>query len=251
MLSDSPISLLQRGYKFGHATRYTVELGKWDSPASLGCGVATPNPIQLFPKGFHSMKTGIPTLAALATCLSFPVSLWAEDVSAGKDFASRSPFALTEYQPDEKAREPSDKNRTMPQTRKPDFTGEWRLFLPAGFERQVTITAKEPDLYQIKSNAPVFNAIYRMEGGQLAWVGRAIPDGASIESLIKKADGYKWKVQSPYLMTLVYDHQRNSANYLGAILFRPNANSKPKEARSTAGKQRNKFAAENPQAISE
>ena len=46
---------------------------------------------------------------------------------------------------------------------------------------------------------------------------------------MEKEDGYVWKVQSPYLLTLTYDHHRNGANYLGAVLFRSNGRGETKE----------------------
>ncbi|MCO6456847.1 MAG: hypothetical protein J5I93_16230 [Pirellulaceae bacterium] len=88
--------------------------------------------------------------------------------------------------------------------------GNWRLFLPAGFEYQATLTAEKEDRYRLMPGGLVFGASYEVQGDYL--VSR--PSDDSGES------GFKWKIQSPYMITLVEQPARLSGDYLGAVFVR-------------------------------
>jgi hypothetical protein len=88
------------------------------------------------------------------------------------------------------------------------LAGKWRLFLPAGFEYAATLTAEKDDHYRLDPGGLAFGARYVVRGGYLMSVPVA-DEGV-----------FKWKIQSPYLLTLVEQPAKSSSDYLGAVFVR-------------------------------
>jgi hypothetical protein len=88
--------------------------------------------------------------------------------------------------------------------------GQWRLFLPAGFEYQATLTAEKEDRYRLTPGGLTFGTVFEVQGDHLVSVS---DDNAA-------GGVFKWKIQSPYLLTLVEQPIRSSGDYLGAVFVR-------------------------------
>ncbi len=89
--------------------------------------------------------------------------------------------------------------------------GEWRLLLPAGFEHHVQLNAAEDQRYRLEPSGLNFGGLYEVQTDRL------------IGSTPKKPDcgRFAWKIQSPYLLTLVEQPRGTGSDYSGAVLFRP------------------------------
>lgn len=91
-----------------------------------------------------------------------------------------------------------------------DLSGKWRVYLPAGFENTITLTAGEDGEYHLTPAHLTLSRTYRLKGTQLV-----------SEETHKPPHGqFFWKVNSPYLITLTKQTARVGSDYTGAILFR-------------------------------
>jgi len=91
-----------------------------------------------------------------------------------------------------------------------DLTGEWRLFLPAGNEREMTITRGEDGAYHFAPATLNFGGAYETKNGLLE----------SVDDADKPRGQYFWKVKTRYLITTTKQTANVGADYTGAILFR-------------------------------
>ncbi len=91
-----------------------------------------------------------------------------------------------------------------------DLSGRWRLYLPGGFERKVTLETQEAGLYRLECDAPKFNGSYEVREKRLVGVESDRPD----------REGFEWQIRTPYLLTLVRQPEKAGGNYLGSVLFR-------------------------------
>ena len=92
-----------------------------------------------------------------------------------------------------------------------NLKGEWRLVLPAGFEHHVRLKAAEGKRYRLEPSGLNFGGLYEMQADRLVGVAPKKPDRGR----------FAWKIQSPYLLTLVEQPRGTGADYSGAVLFRP------------------------------
>lgn len=92
-----------------------------------------------------------------------------------------------------------------------DLSGIWRMFLPAGFEREVNLERDEGGRYRFKSGGSRFDGIYEIQDRRLVCT---VPNDAGDE-------GFAWRVRSPYMLALDEDPRTGGGDYAGAILFRP------------------------------
>lgn len=91
-----------------------------------------------------------------------------------------------------------------------ELHGEWRLFVPAGFEHEVTLRSQPGNRYRLTPSNLAFRAVYEVQGDHLVSVPEKPEDGV-----------FKWKITSPYLLTLVEQPAKLSSDYLGAVFVRP------------------------------
>lgn len=103
--------------------------------------------------------------------------------------------------------------RATPQSQ---LAGRWRMFLPGGFEYQITLTAEKDDRYRLAPGGFTFGSNYEVQGDSLV----SVAGGEGEEGKVPQGV-FKWKIQSPYLLTLVEQPAKSSSDYLGAVLFRP------------------------------
>lgn len=97
----------------------------------------------------------------------------------------------------------------------PDLSGEWKLFLPAGFERTVTLEPAPDGRYFLSPYN--LGGTYELRGERLVCLSsERLAPGTKVEL----ARGYEWEIRSPYLLTLVHQPKNPPSNYLGAVLFR-------------------------------
>lgn len=94
----------------------------------------------------------------------------------------------------------------------PDFSGSWRLLLPAGFEHQVTITSLDDNRYRLEPRSLNMSGVYEVRGDRLVLV----------KPREERLKGFEWSVRSPFLMTLVGEASNTGATYRDAVLFRSN-----------------------------
>lgn len=97
----------------------------------------------------------------------------------------------------------------VPSRRNP--AGDWRVFLPAGYEHEMTLTDAGHDFYVLAPTGVTFGGIYVLDGDRLI----------SIEEHGRKQERFVWELRTPYLMTLVESTDTYGGNYDHAILFRP------------------------------
>jgi hypothetical protein len=95
-----------------------------------------------------------------------------------------------------------------------DLSGIWRMFLPAGFEREVNLVRDEAGRYRFKAGGTRFDGMYEIEDRRLVCT---VPNDAGDK-------GLAWRVRSPYMLALDAEPQGGSGDYAGAILFRPTEN---------------------------
>lgn len=93
-----------------------------------------------------------------------------------------------------------------------DLSGEWRMFLPAGFERAITLTKVGEGRYELLPSHLNGAGVYEIDGKDLVFVkGEGdVEPGA-----------YRWTVTSQHLLTLTKQTHKTGSDYVGAILFRP------------------------------
>jgi hypothetical protein len=92
----------------------------------------------------------------------------------------------------------------------PGLAGKWRVFLPAGFEREITLTADEAGQYHLEPGHLNFSGPYKIQDDHLV----------SMETTEAPAGQYSWKINSPYLLTLTKQAAEVGSDYTGAVLFR-------------------------------
>ncbi|HEV7279923.1 MAG TPA: hypothetical protein VGN57_06875 [Pirellulaceae bacterium] len=117
--------------------------------------------------------------------------------------------------------------RTSVDRRRPaasDLSGEWRMFLPAGWERTVRLERLGENRYYFHPPF-VMKGTYEVRGREMAFVSEdRIAGDADLRPEeetppAKSTDGeFVWSVRSPYLMTLT----SGAAGYRDAVLFRSN-----------------------------
>lgn len=93
-----------------------------------------------------------------------------------------------------------------------DFSGSWRLLLPAGFEHQVTLTSAGENRYRVEPRSLNMSGVYEVRGDRLVLA----------EPREERLKGFEWSVRSPFLMTLVAEATNTGATYRDAVLFRSN-----------------------------
>jgi len=94
----------------------------------------------------------------------------------------------------------------------PDFVGSWQLFLPAGFERRITLKPAGENRFQLEPENLNFAGVYEAMGDRLVLVEPKEPH----------LRGFEFKVRSAYLLTLTGQSEKTGADYLGAVLYRSN-----------------------------
>lgn len=93
-----------------------------------------------------------------------------------------------------------------------DLSGQWRMFLPAGFEQPITLTKIGEGRYEMAPRHLSGSGIYEIEGTDLVFAqgDDKIEPGA-----------YRWTLTSKHLVTLTKQTHNAGSDYVGAILFRP------------------------------
>jgi hypothetical protein len=92
----------------------------------------------------------------------------------------------------------------------PDLSGKWRMFLPAGFEHEITLTRVGDNRYRLEPRVLNFAGVYELDDQNFTIVEPKEP----------RLAGFQWQMRSEYLLTLVGQSDKTGADYLGAILFR-------------------------------
>jgi hypothetical protein len=102
----------------------------------------------------------------------------------------------------------------IPAKAAPGLAGKWRVFLPAGFEREITLTADEAGQYHLEPGHLNFSGLYEIQNDHLV----------SKDTKGSPAGQYGWKIHSPYLLTLTKQTAKVGSDYTGAVLFRSRNN---------------------------
>lgn len=92
-----------------------------------------------------------------------------------------------------------------------ELAGEWRVFLPAGFEHEMTLSKISDHNYNLQPAGYNIGGQYTIEGDRLV----------SVETNAPRGGRYVWKINTPYLLTLVEQTTSVGSDYTGAVLFRP------------------------------
>ena len=90
------------------------------------------------------------------------------------------------------------------------LAGEWRMFLPAGFEQRVKLIAAGPNAYRLEPGNLTLSGRYDFREGQLR----------SADAQDAPQGFFSWKFRSAHLLTLVEQRAEVGSDYTGAILFR-------------------------------
>ena len=98
-----------------------------------------------------------------------------------------------------------------------DIAGEWRLFLPAGFEKRVAFEKIEGERYRLTPGKLTFGGIYAVRGDRAVLVEPNDPSHG----------GFEWQIRSPYMISLIEQSENTGAEYTGATFFR-SADIRPK-----------------------
>jgi hypothetical protein len=93
-----------------------------------------------------------------------------------------------------------------------DFSGTWRVLLPAGFEHQVTLTSAGENRFRVEPRSLNMSGVYEVRGDRLVLV----------EPQEERLRGFEWSIRSPFLMTLTSEATNTGATYRDAVLFRSN-----------------------------
>lgn len=96
-----------------------------------------------------------------------------------------------------------------------DLTGEWRVFLPAGFEHAMTITRVTDGRYELGPSSLNFAGRYEFDGNFL------VRDESDVGKSERSPGDYRWRVVSRHMITLVEQTANTGSDYTGATLFRP------------------------------
>jgi hypothetical protein len=91
-----------------------------------------------------------------------------------------------------------------------DYSGNWRMFLPAGFELEARLEKVAESRYRFTAGGSRFNGVYETRDNRLVIV----------EPQETRLEGYVWDVRSHYLLTLVEQSPKLENDYRGAVLFR-------------------------------
>lgn len=121
---------------------------------------------------------------------------------------------------EDKGAEPVPPERAKRAPPQRDFSGSWRVFLPAGFEWAVTMKPLDENRYRLEPGDLTFSGVYEAQGDRLVLVEPTDPN----------CKGFEWTIRSQYFLTMSKQATSPGADYMGATLFRGQA-----EAR--AGKQ--------------
>jgi hypothetical protein len=101
-----------------------------------------------------------------------------------------------------------------------DLSGEWRMFLPAGWEQTVTIESLGEDRYYVRPPY-VMQGTYAVEEGRLTRLSEErLEGGAESATKLPAREAFAWEIRSPYMLTLAADERSRSNDYAGATLFR-------------------------------
>ena len=92
-----------------------------------------------------------------------------------------------------------------------DLAGEWRVFLPAGFEHRIKISRIEVNRYRLEPASLNFGGVYDMQDRRFT----------SVEPEDSPHGRFVWQIRSPHLITLVEQTGSHGSDYTGAVLFRP------------------------------
>ena len=99
-------------------------------------------------------------------------------------------------------------------TASPRLEGEWRVFLPAGFEQPVKLVAVDADTYRLEPGSLTFSGRYEFRDGRLA----------SADAPDAPRGFFAWQLRSSHLLTLTQQRADVGSDYTGAVLFRPAKN---------------------------
>jgi hypothetical protein len=91
-----------------------------------------------------------------------------------------------------------------------DLTGEWHLFLPAGFEHRVKLVHVEANRYRLEPVSLNVGGLYEADDHCLT----------SVDQDNSENGKFVWRFRSRYLLTLVEQTGSHGSDYTGAALFR-------------------------------
>lgn len=91
-----------------------------------------------------------------------------------------------------------------------DFAGAWRVILPAGFERAITLKELGENRYRLEPGNLTFSGVYEARGDRLVLVEPADPHHK----------GFEWTIRSEYLLSLSEQASNTGSDYTGAVMFR-------------------------------
>jgi hypothetical protein len=114
---------------------------------------------------------------------------------------------------EDKVEKPVPPQRAKRTSAQRDFSGSWRVFLPAGFEWAVTMKPLDDNRYRLEPGTLTFSGVYEIQGDRLVLVEPADPN----------CTGFEWTIRSQYFLTMSKQSTSPGGNYLGATLFRAQA----------------------------
>jgi hypothetical protein len=106
-----------------------------------------------------------------------------------------------------------DEHPPLSATRARNVGGTWRVFLPAGFEREVALKPLGDNRYEFEPANLTFSGVYEARGDRLVLV----------EPADSNRTGFEWHIRTRYLLTMTKQASNTGADYMGAILFRGKA----------------------------
>jgi hypothetical protein len=107
----------------------------------------------------------------------------------------------------------------------PDLAGEWKLFLPAGFERTVTLEPAPDGRYFLSPYN--LGGTYELRGDRLV---RLSTERLAPGTKVELSPAFEWELRGPYFLTLVREPENPPGDYLGAVLFRAKESEEKKRA---------------------
>lgn len=90
------------------------------------------------------------------------------------------------------------------------LAGNWRLLLPAGYDRPVTLKETGQNRYRLEPGNLNCSGVYELRDKRLVLIEPREP----------RLSGFEWQVRSPYMASLVGQASNTGADYSGAVLFR-------------------------------